>query len=90
MTSKSSLVNNINCYHYVIPVTERGHQFMVGDLRLNTEGSTRPFSGRLEIYYNDRWGTVCDDGFQGTEAYTACRQLGFIEAQHSGSVGSIG
>ena len=56
-----------------------------GDLRLNTESSTRPYSGRLEIYYNGQWGTVCDDGFSNTEADVACKQLGFVEALYYGN-----
>ena len=56
-----------------------------GDLRLNTGSSTRTYSGRLEIYYNGQWGTVCDDGFTQPEANVACRQLGFIEALYYGS-----
>ncbi|XP_046583745.1 putative DMBT1-like protein [Haliotis rubra] len=35
-----------------------------------------PASGRLEIYYQSAWGTVCDDGFTATNAGVVCRQLG--------------
>ena len=34
-------------------------------------------SGRLEIYVNNTWGTVCNDNFGYIEATVACRQLGF-------------
>ena len=40
-----------------------------GDLRL--VGSSYSNCGRLEIYYNGVWGTVCDDGFSSTDARVA-------------------
>jgi len=50
-----------------------------GDLRLARGSITRNYytSGRLEIYINGEWGTVCDDSFGLADAYVACQQLGF-------------
>ena len=50
-----------------------------GDLRLVRNGLTSNSytSGRLEVYYSGRWGTVCDDGWTSTNTRVACRQLGF-------------
>ncbi len=33
-------------------------------------------SGRLEIYRDGVWGTVCDDGFATASAEVVCRSLG--------------
>ena len=52
-----------------------------GDLRLIGGSST---AGRLEIYHNNEWGTICNDGFDRNDiaATVACRQLGFTSGSY--------
>ncbi len=41
-----------------------------------------PSQGRVEVYCNEEWGTVCDEGgFGEDEADTVCRQLGYTHAR---------
>jgi hypothetical protein len=38
-------------------------------------GGKNKYEGRVEVLYNDVWGTVCDDGFNEKNAMVVCKQL---------------
>ena len=46
-----------------------------GMIRL--QGGNYSNEGRVEVYCNGQWGTICDDGFSSTDAQTICKQLGY-------------
>lgn len=53
--------------------------FTGSSLRLvsNTGQISGVTAGRLMIYVNNTWGTICDSKFNDIDATVACRQLGF-------------
>ena len=40
-------------------------------------GGSSKREGRLEVYHDGVWGTVCDDDFNDAAARVACNSLGF-------------
>ncbi|RDD42220.1 Mucin-like protein, partial [Trichoplax sp. H2] len=71
----------INCSQ-VVPRWEEGDLRLVGGASSN--------EGRLEIYHNNQWGTICHDGFNTNDGKVACRQLGytgFVKFQCCASLG---
>ena len=49
------------------------------DLRLR--GGATHNEGRLEIFHDHEWGTICDDFFGRRDAKVACKQMGYTGAE---------
>ena len=58
------------------------------DVRLVGGNSYR--EGRVEVFYNGAWGTVCDDDWDLNDAHVVCRSMGFGDASEATTSANFG
>ena len=64
-----------------VPVTvhdNTGNLRLVDGAKTDPGNNDNPSEGRLEVFYDGEWCTICDDYWTDEEADVACRQLGFV------------
>ncbi|XP_030839510.1 uncharacterized protein LOC763830 [Strongylocentrotus purpuratus] len=76
-----------NCGHYEdAGVTCDG----IEPLRTRLVGGSGSFEGRVEVYYQGAWGTVCDDLWGLDDAHVVCHTLGYPNASAYSSSANFG
>ena len=65
-------------------------RYLLQFLHTGLVGGNVVYEGRVEIFRDDSWTTVCDDGWGITDANVFCRQIGYPGAEYSYGLAQFG
>ncbi|XP_062616791.1 scavenger receptor cysteine-rich type 1 protein M160-like [Saccostrea cucullata] len=52
-------------------------------------GGSNAYEGRVEVFHNGIFGSICDDGWGGSEAQVICGMLGYSRSGSGGAQGTV-
>ncbi|XP_031566698.1 uncharacterized protein LOC116301732 isoform X2 [Actinia tenebrosa] len=64
--------------------------FRLSECKVRLAGGSSSSEGRVEIFHNGRWGTICDDNWDIDDARVVCRSLGLPDAIGATTLANFG
>ena len=64
--------------------------YSLTDVTVRLRSGTAENNGRVEVFYNGTWGTICDNDWDIQDAHVACKMAGFEGAWSSQCCGFYG
>ncbi|XP_038052381.1 uncharacterized protein LOC119725091 [Patiria miniata] len=74
---------NLDCWYYYGDIGVKCNEIVLFSVPVRLTNGSFPYEGRIEIYHDGQWGTVCDDGWSIEDANVICRQLGYPPASQA-------
>ncbi|XP_038052403.1 deleted in malignant brain tumors 1 protein-like [Patiria miniata] len=74
---------NEDCLHHTYDAGVTCNETSSSPVPVRLTNGSFPYEGRIEIYHDGQWGTVCDDGWSIEDANVICRQLGYPPASQA-------
>ena len=69
-------INIFLTYHFCTDTTRIWNSNPYSGM-IRLQGGSYSNEGRVEVYCNGQWGSMCNNGFGSTDAQTICKQLGY-------------
>ncbi|XP_025115895.1 deleted in malignant brain tumors 1 protein-like [Pomacea canaliculata] len=74
-------LSGLGSFYTTCPYSSYGPAVKCFNNSVRLTGTRQENYGRVEVYTNDTWTAVCDQGFDQTAAQVACRALGLLYAR---------